>query len=115
MIRTAWYKRFQSALRMASGSRYIPVALLICLGSGLSLVASAIVWKWELESLQAEFQRQADNLTTTMERKIDEYLQIPRSLGAFYDASPAELNRQSVREFSQLFLSRYPGIFSMGF
>jgi signal transduction histidine kinase len=100
---------------MASVSRYIPVALLLCVGSGLSLVASAIVWKWELESLQAEFQRQADNLTTTMERKIDEYLQIPRSLGAFYDASPAELNRQSVREFSQLFLSRYPGIFSMGF
>jgi two-component system NtrC family sensor kinase len=100
---------------MGSVSPYIPVALLLCLGSGLSVVASTIVWKWELESLQAEFQRQADNLATTMERKIDEYLQIPRSLGAFFDASPAELNRQSVREFSQLFLSRYPGIFSMGF
>ncbi|WP_017717820.1 CHASE domain-containing protein [Kamptonema formosum] len=115
MIGTAWYKRFQSALRMGSVSPYLPVALSICVGSGLSLVASAIVWKWELESLQAEFQRQADNLATTLERKIDEYLQIPRSLGTFYDASPAELNRQSVRELSQLFLSRYPGIFSMGF
>ncbi len=111
----AWYRRIHSAIATSVTYRYIPAILLLALGGGLSLLASAIVWRWERESLQVDFQRRRDNLATTLQQKIDEYLQTTRSLGAFYDAAPGGLTRASLKEFSQLFFSRYPGIFSMGF
>lgn len=64
-----WYKPINSASGIFVTYRYISAVLLLALRGGLSLVASAIVWKWERESLQADFQRRRDNPAATLSGK----------------------------------------------
>lgn len=90
--------------------RYIPVGLTLCLGVGLSIVASLIVGKWERSSNQIQFQRRIDNLTTSLQRSINRYTEVLLAIGDFYDASQLEVERLDFQLFVKRALSSYPGI-----
>lgn len=92
---------------------YLPIGLTFCVGVGLSIAVSHLVCKWENYHHAVQFQEQADNLATTLQRQIDEYSYITLSVGAFYNASE-EVNQQSYQEFTEPFLSRYPGVLALG-
>jgi len=101
------------ASSLSKSYRYIPVGLTLCFGVALSIAASAIAWKWENNQTQIHFQRQADNLATALQRQIDEYSYIALSISAFYAASE-RVTQKSYEAFTQQFLSRYSGIFTIG-
>ena len=96
----------------AIARRYLPVGLSFAIGAALSVAASAIVWTWEDSTKQALVARRADNLAVALQRHIDEYIQVTRALGTFYDAAD-EINWQDFQEFCRPFLERYPGIYTM--
>ncbi|MGB7444819.1 MAG: adenylate/guanylate cyclase domain-containing protein [Coleofasciculaceae cyanobacterium] len=92
---------------------YLPIGLTLLLGVGLSAAVSTLVCKWENYHHAVKFQEQADNLATTLQRQIDEYSYITLSVGAFYNASK-EVTQESYQEFTEPFLSRYPGVLALG-
>lgn len=94
-------------------SSYLPVWLSWIAGIGLSAVASGVVWHWETNQLQEQFPKRANNLALALQQSIDEYLQITRAVGAFYDSSE-RVTRDEFARFSQVFLSREPGILELG-
>ena len=107
------FQKFNSARKILVRSwRYWPVGLSFCLGVGLSAIASIAVWQWEQESAQARFSRQVDNLTNALQRHIDSYSQMTRSIGVFYTASD-QVTRQDFATFAQL-MPHSPGLLGMG-
>lgn len=90
-------------------SHYLPVGLSLILGVGLSVAAAAMVWKSEIASTKARFDRQKENLAVTLQQKIEDYEQKTESMGAFYDASD-NVTRADFKQFAQHGLDRYPGI-----
>lgn len=93
--------------------RYLPVWLSLVLGVGLSVVAAGMVSKSEAARTQEQFERRADRLTFALQQNIDQYSQMTRSLGSFYNVSE-EVSRTKFTKFSQPFLDRDPGILGMG-
>jgi serine phosphatase RsbU (regulator of sigma subunit) len=94
-------------------SPYLPVWLSWIAGIGLSAVTSGVVWHWETTQLQEQFPKRANNLALALQQNIDEYLQVTRAMGAFYDSSE-RVTRDEFAQFSQVFLSREPGILELG-
>jgi two-component system, NtrC family, sensor kinase len=97
---------------LQSYRRYIPAALTLCTGTGLSLAAAAVVWHWENQRMQAEFHQQADRLNATLQQSINKNLDFLYSIQAFYSAS-AEVSREDFREFVQPALSRNTAVYSV--
>ncbi|MGB7057406.1 MAG: SpoIIE family protein phosphatase [Geitlerinemataceae cyanobacterium] len=94
-------------------SPYLPVWLSWVAGIGFSAIASGFVWHWETTQLQEQFPKRANNLALALQQNIDEYLQTTRAVGAFYDSSE-RVTRDEFSRFSQVFLSREPGILELG-
>jgi serine phosphatase RsbU (regulator of sigma subunit)/CHASE1-domain containing sensor protein len=94
-------------------SPYLPVWLSWIAGIGLSAITSGVVWHWETTQLQEQFPKRANNLALALQQSIDEYLQVTRAVGAFYDSSE-RVDRDEFSRFSQVFLSREPGILELG-
>lgn len=92
---------------------YLPVWLSWIVGLGLSAIASGVVWSWETNQLQEEFPKRASNLALALQQNIDEYLQVPRAVGAFYDSSE-RVTRDEFDRFARVFLTREPGILELG-
>lgn len=93
--------------------RYIPVGLTLGVGIGLSIAATVAAWGWVNNQTRLELQQQADNLTTTFQRKIDEYYYIAVSLSAFHQASD-QAQQDDYEAFTQHFLSIHSGILTLG-
>lgn len=94
-------------------SSYLPVWLSWIAGIGLSAVASGVVWHWETNQLQEQFPKRANSLALALQQNIDEYLQVSRAVGAFYDSSE-RVTRDEFSRFSQVFLTREPGLLELG-
>ncbi|MEQ9369597.1 MAG: CHASE domain-containing protein [Coleofasciculus chthonoplastes F3-SA18-01] len=93
--------------------RYIPVGLTLSVGIGLSIAATVTAWGWANNQTRLQLQEQADNLTTTFQRKIDEYYYMVVSLGAFHEASD-QVPQDDYEAFTQHFLSIHSGILTLG-
>jgi len=93
--------------------RYIPVGLTLTVGIGLSIVATTVAWGWSNHQTQSELQQRTDHLTTTFQRKIDEYYYMVVSLGAFHEASD-QVQQEEYEAFTQHFLSIHSGILTLG-
>ncbi|PSB17294.1 histidine kinase [filamentous cyanobacterium Phorm 46] len=91
---------------------YIPAALTLCTGTGLSLAAAAVVWHGENQRMKAEFHQQADRLNVALQQSINKNLEFLYSIKAFYSAS-AEVSRQNFKQFVQPALSRNSAIHSV--
>ena len=105
-----WFKYVTKSLK--SYRRYIPAALTLCTGVGLSLIAAGVVWNWENQRTKAEFNQQADRLNATLQQSINKNLDFLYSIQEFYSAS-SEVTRQDFREFVQPALSRNSAVFSV--
>ncbi len=109
-VASNWFNSLTKSLQ--SYRRYIPAALTLCTGTGLSLIAAAVAWNWENQRLAAEFDQQADRLNATLQQSINKNLDFLYSIQAFYSAS-AKVSRQDFREFVQPALSRNAAVYSV--
>lgn len=105
-----WFNSLTKSLE--SYRRYIPAALTLCTGTGLSFAAAAVVWHWENQRMQAEFHQQADRLNGTLQQSINKNLDFLYSIQAFYSAS-TEVSRQDFKQFVQPALSRNSAVYSV--
>ncbi|MEG4800277.1 CHASE domain-containing protein [Microcoleus sp. ARI1-B5] len=109
-VASNWFNSLTKSL--LSHRRYIPAALTLCIGTGLSLAAAAVVWHWENQRLEAEFHQQADRLNAALQQSINKNLDFLYSIQAFYSAS-TEVSRQDFKQFVQPALSRNSAIHSV--
>ncbi len=100
------------SLKPLEQRRYLPVRLVATVGSILTVLASATMYRGEFYRLQAQFSRQADYLELSLQRRLDEYYQVTVALGALFNAS-SQVSDQDFQRFSEPFLERYPGIRGM--
>lgn len=100
-------------LKWLKASPYLPVWLSWIAGIGCSAFASGVAWNWETTQLQEEFPQRANNLGLALQQSIDEYLQVLRAMGAFYDSSE-RVTAEEFARFSKVFLTREPGILELG-
>lgn len=105
-----WFNSVTKNLQ--SYRRYIPAALTLCTGTGLSLIAAGVVWNWENQRMQAAFYQQADRLNGTLQQSINKNLDFLYSIQAFYSAS-TEVSRQDFKQFVQPALSRNSAVYSV--
>ena len=109
-VASNWFNSLTKSL--LSHRRYIPAALTLCTGTGLSLAAAAVVWHGENQRMQAQFHQQADRLNAALQQSINKNLDFLYSLQAFYSAS-TEVSRQDFKRFVQPALSRNSAIHSV--
>ncbi|MEG3860858.1 CHASE domain-containing protein [Microcoleus sp. herbarium12] len=109
-VASNWFNLVTKSLQ--SYRRYIPAALTLCIGTGLSLIAAGVVWNWENQRMKAEFHQQADRLNATLQQSINKNLDFLYSIQAFYSAS-AEVSREDFREFAQPALTRNAAVYSV--
>lgn len=88
----------------------LPIVLTLLLGTGLSLLATLAVARWERANYRLQFQRQTDGLTTALQRSINRYTDLLLALGDFYTVSEQTVSRSEFSRFVQRSLATYPGI-----
>ena len=88
----------------------LPVAITIILGIGLSTLAAIAITHQERTNQRLQFQRQTDTLTTSLQRSINRYTDILRSLGDFYTVLEQPVSRTDFNRFVERALATYPGI-----
>ena len=89
--------------------RYIPVELTLCLGFGLSALAAFTAGQWEKVQMQRDFQQEADNLTTTLQQKIESYSSVVEAVSAYYTAADT-VTPASYEIFTQSLLAYHPEV-----
>jgi CHASE1-domain containing sensor protein len=67
--------------------RYVPIAVILGLGLGMTVAVTAWVERWERLSKQSEFQKQTNNLTTALQRTNKRYTELLLSISDLYDAA----------------------------
>jgi PAS domain S-box-containing protein len=93
----------------AAWQRRLPLALTAAAGLALALGLFLLVRQADERRWQAEFQRQANVPATALQRDIDDYVYLLRSIGAFYFSSQ-DVDRREFRGFTENALSRLSGI-----
>jgi signal transduction histidine kinase len=90
--------------------RYLPAGLILTAGLGLTLAATTWVSRWERLSRQGEFQKQINNLTTSLQRTTNRYNELLLAISDLYAANGNEVTEQSFSQFVQRAVGTYPGI-----
>ncbi|NEZ60814.1 CHASE domain-containing protein [Adonisia turfae] len=88
----------------------LPIVLTLLLGTGLSILATLAVARWEHANYRLQFQHQTDGLTTALQRSINRYTDLLLALGDFYTVSEQTVSRAEFNRFVQRALKTYPGI-----
>ncbi len=88
----------------------LPIILNLCLGTGLSTLATFAVARWERANYCYQFQRQTDGLNTALQRSINRYTDLLLALGDFYTVSEQTVSRAEFNSFIQRALTTYSGI-----
>ncbi|MEB3209732.1 MAG: CHASE domain-containing protein [Leptolyngbyaceae bacterium] len=88
----------------------LPIALTLMFGAGLSGLATFSVARWEQANYRLQFQRQTDNLATSLQRSINRYTDILLALGDFYRVSQNTVSREDFDRFVERNLVDNPGI-----
>ncbi|MBD0335915.1 MAG: CHASE domain-containing protein [Cyanobacteria bacterium Co-bin13] len=90
--------------------RSLPTTFTLFMGLGLTLSATLWVGRWERLTRQSEFQKQIDNLTTSLQRTTNRYNELLLSVGDLYRVADNQVSRQDFHRFVQRALRSYPGI-----
>jgi GAF domain-containing protein/CHASE1-domain containing sensor protein len=101
--------RHDTVPRRASWRRYIPAAVVSCLGVFISIVVSILVQAQEQDYRLGEFKRRAGHLVAAVQRGIDDSLAVLETLHAFYAASQ-QVERHEFVAFAQNILQRHAEI-----
>lgn len=91
-------------------SRHLPARLILALGLGATLAATAWVGRWERLSRQSEFQKQTSNLTTALQRTTNRYNELLLSIGDLYAANHNRVDAATFSRFVQRAVGTYAGI-----
>lgn len=96
--------------------RYLPVWLCAIVGCGISGLAALHIWQGERDAKSQLFQQQAQNLATTLQKTIEESLQVTREIDLFYEAtdSIAGVERPEFQEYALPQIQQHPGLLAMG-
>ena len=89
--------------------RFGPLLAAACLGIGLSVVAFFLVLDWEQQRHQAEFDRRAHDLASSVEKTIDASLETTHAIASLYAASEV-VSRDDFNRFVSRTLTARPGI-----
>ena len=95
---------------MLSVFRYVPSALILLLGLGVTLTTTVWVERWERLSRQSEFQKQTNNLTTALQRTTNRYTELLLSISDLYSAVNNDVDAAAFRRFVNRAVKDYPGI-----
>jgi CHASE1-domain containing sensor protein len=95
---------------MLSVFRYVPSALILLLGLGITLTTTVWVERWERLSRQSEFQKQTNNLTTALQRTTNRYTELLLSISDLYSAVDNDVDAGAFRRFVSRAVNDYPGI-----
>jgi signal transduction histidine kinase len=95
---------------MLSVFRYVPSALILLLGLGVTLTTTVWVERWERLSRQSEFQKQTNNLTTALQRTTNRYTELLLSISDLYGAVNNDVDAGAFRRFVNRAVNDYPGI-----
>ena len=87
-----------------------PIVLTLVLGTILSLLSAGAIARWEGAGDRLQFQRQADSLTTALQRSINRYTDLLLALGDFYSVSQQTVTRTEFNHFVKRALETYSGI-----
>lgn len=90
--------------------RYWTLAAVVSLGTGISIVLALLVGRWEITNTRIRFERQTENLTTALQRSLNRYTEILRSIEDLYRASSTPIDRGTFAAFVKRTLLTYPGI-----
>ena len=82
-------------------------------GIALSIVATLVVYNWEQAKDRERFQQQSSVLVNELQRQLDSYTQLTRSVGTFLNTSK-EVTRQEFQEFTSSLLPYYDGLLGLG-
>jgi len=82
-------------------------------GITLSMVATLVVDRWELAKDREQFEQQSTVLVNELQRQLDSYTQLTRSVGTFLNTSK-EVSRQEFQEFTSSLLPYYDGLLGLG-
>lgn len=98
--------------RMAKTSlrHHLILGLTLGVGIGLSIMAALFVEKWEASNQQTRFQRQIENLATTLQRNLNRYTDVLEFLKDHYTVAQGQITRQEFAEFAARSLNAYSGI-----
>jgi hypothetical protein len=88
----------------------IALGLALSLGLGLSVLAAALVHRWEATNRQVRFQRQIENLGTALQRSLNRYTDMLAFLGDYYAVEPESVSRQTFAAFVGRSLQTHPGV-----
>ncbi|HZY31691.1 MAG TPA: CHASE domain-containing protein, partial [Candidatus Methylomirabilis sp.] len=102
-------KRDGEARRSASLRRYLPLALGLCVGVMLSVVAFMMVRGWEQGRIRSEFELQSSNLMNALEDGLTRHLGVLYTLEYFFLASQY-VDRQEFAKFTEGSLSFRHGV-----
>ncbi|PSB15958.1 hypothetical protein C7B76_12535 [filamentous cyanobacterium CCP2] len=94
-------------------SRYVPVFLTLCVGVGLSTIASISMGQWEEETKQQQFQRRGNGLSVLLQEGLEEYIQELLTLRSFYRAS-YRFNEEESLLFIEQMIASNRGIVALG-
>ncbi|HIK29297.1 MAG: CHASE domain-containing protein [Oscillatoriaceae bacterium SKW80] len=90
-------------------ARYLPVGLTLGLGVGLSVLAFALVWRWENQRRDYEFNRYADSVANSLQQRFNDNLEVIPNINDFFIAS-GKIERAEFRQFVQRPLLKNPNI-----
>ncbi|MBI4781013.1 MAG: CHASE domain-containing protein [Oscillatoriophycideae cyanobacterium NC_groundwater_1537_Pr4_S-0.65um_50_18] len=90
--------------------RRAALGLTLSVGIGLTVLATALVSRWEVSNRQYRFQRQIENLATALQRSLNRYSDLLAFLGDYYAAEQSPVNRPTFASFVGRSLQTYSGI-----
>ncbi|NET45094.1 CHASE domain-containing protein [Okeania sp. SIO2B3] len=93
--------------------RYTATGIVGFVGISLSIVATFMVHRWEVAKDRQRFEQKSTVLVGELQRELDSYIQITRSVGALFNTAKI-ITRQEFQEFSSSLLPYYKGLLGLG-
>ncbi|GGA37051.1 CHASE domain-containing protein [Okeania sp. KiyG1] len=93
--------------------RYTATGIVGFAGISLSIVATFMVHRWEVAKDRQRFEQQSMALVGELQRQLDSYIQLTRSVGALFNTAKI-ITRQEFQEFSSSLLPYYNGLLGLG-
>lgn len=93
--------------------RYTATGIAGFVGISLSIVATFMVHRWEIAKDRERFEQQSMVLVGELQRQLDSYIQLTRSVGALFNTAKI-ITRQEFQEFSNSLLPYYNGLLGLG-
>ncbi|MGD1804288.1 CHASE domain-containing protein [Dapis sp. BLCC M126] len=93
--------------------QYLAPGIVGLTGITLSIIATLVVYHWEMAKDREQFQQQSTVLVNELQRQLNSYTQLTRSVGSFLNSSQ-EVSRQEFQQFTSSLLPYYDGLLGLG-